>query len=464
MAYKWVEEELETIDIGDKRLNERVKYLLTAASKKPLMSINRMFHTRKEMQAAYRFFDNDLVNEEKIFFPHLKKTHERISQYPVVLCLSDTTSLNYTTRKKQLDSGYISSNNAQGFFLHATIAITPDRMHLGVVQQQFWARDKVKTKKVHRDLLPIEEKESFRWLEAYANTCKISETNKNTKVVHITDREGDIIEILSEYQSRKDDGTAADFIIRSNHNRVISSEDKTTKKLYDKLNKEVKLGEISFEIINRDTSEKRKVHQSVKAASVIIKSKEKSKADIMINAIFLEEIDPPTDVKPVMWYLITSLPISNVEEIKTIIQYYLSRWEVEVFFKTYKSGCKVEEKSLRNAKRLFPLFALLLIVAWRLNYLLHMSRVVPEIICDIFFEESEWKAGYVAATRDRQVPQEVPTLEKMMFYIAKLGGYLERKKDPKPGIKSFWLGLVTLSNYADAWDLFGPGAESKREI
>ena len=153
MVYTWVEEELESIDIGDKRLNKRVKDLLTAASKKPSMSLCRMFHTRKEIQAAYRFFDNDLVDEEKIFSPHLVKTKERISQHPIVLCLSDTTSLNYTTRKKQRDSGYISSNNAQGFFLHATIAITPDRMHLGVIQQKFWARDKVKTKKIHRDLL-----------------------------------------------------------------------------------------------------------------------------------------------------------------------------------------------------------------------------------------------------------------------------------------------------------------------
>lgn len=461
MISKWVEEELESIDIGDKRLNKRVKHLLHAASKQPSVSLCNMFQTRKEVQAAYRLYDNDLVTEHKIFSPHFQKTCERISEYPVVLNLSDTTSLNYTTRKKLPDSGYISSNNAQGFFLHAGLAITPDRLHLGVTQQKFWAREKVKpVKKVHRDFLPIEEKESFRWLESYINSCEIAEQCKNTQIVHISDREGDIIEVFSEYQSRKNLGTAADFIIRSNHNRIIDS-GKGTKKLYDQLSGIEKLGIINFEVIDRVTDKVRKVRQSVKAASVVIKSKEKNKHDISINVICLEEIDPPVGEEPIIWYLLTSLPISNLEEIQTIIKYYLARWEIEIFFKTYKSGCKIEEKSLRKAKRLYPLFSLLLIVAWRLNFLLHMNRIMPEISCEAFFEESEWKAGYIAATRDRQAPSTPPTLGQMISYIAKLGGYLERKNDPQPGIKLLWLGISALYNYADAWELFGPGSMTK---
>lgn len=464
MISKWVEAELETIDIGDKRLNHRVRHFLSAAYKNPTASICRMFHTRKEVQAAYRLYDNDLTTEQKIFAPHFKKTLDRIHEHPVVLALSDTTSLNYTTRKKQPDSGYISSNNAQGFFLHAGIAITPDRLHLGVIQQKFWAREKVKPeKKIHRDFLPIEEKESYRWLESYINSCIISEKCKNTQIVHISDREGDIIEILAEYQSRKNTGIAADFVIRSNHDRLIHS-DKTTKKLYSYLSNSEVLGIINFEIIDRVTENQRKVRQSVKAASVVIKSKEKDKPDITINVVCLEELDPPIGEEPIVWYLLTSLPISTLEEIQKIIKYYLARWEIEVFFKTYKSGCKVEEKSLRNSKRLFPLFSLLLIVAWRLNFLLHMNRIMPEISCEAFFEESEWKAGYVAATRNRQVPAAPPTLGEMISYVAKLGGYLGRKKDPQPGIKVLWLGILALYNYADAWEIFGPGSKAQSEI
>jgi hypothetical protein len=144
MVSKWVVNELESSEFGDKRLNKRVLDILDCASKQPQLSINKLFHTRKEVQACYRFFSNDLVDEKKLIQPHLEKSIERASKHPVVLCLSDTTSLNYTTRKKLKDSGYISSNNAQGFFLHATIAVTPDRLHLGLVGQKFWAREKEK--------------------------------------------------------------------------------------------------------------------------------------------------------------------------------------------------------------------------------------------------------------------------------------------------------------------------------
>jgi hypothetical protein len=87
-----------------------------------------------------------------------------------------------------------------------------------------------------------------------------------------------------------------------------------------------------------------------------------------------------------------------------------------------------------------------------------MSRVMPEISCIYFFEESEWKAGYVAATRNRNLPSSPPAMKEMMEYVARLGGYLGRKKDPAAGVKAIWNGICKLGNYADAWDLFGPGA------
>jgi hypothetical protein len=532
MICKWVDKELEGANIGDQRLDERFKHILTGLSNQPGLSLNRSFQTRKEVQAAYRFFSNGLVDEEKILTPHKNLTAKRASEHPIILSLSDTTSLNYTTRKKNKDSGYISSNNAQGFFLHASIAITPDRLHLGIVNQKFWAREKVKTEKLHRDYRSLSEKESYRWLEAYLDSCKLAEHCKDSQVVHVTDREGDLFEIYSEYHSRKKAGQrVADFVIRSNHNRVVLSGEritsyiklkeskkidnlnlkilkdrqftdskktlknyKITKKkskalkavntktkkisknsfkpakkvstlLYKELENSKQLGIIEFEIIKRDTNQKRLVRQSVRAASVKVNSKDgDSESEVQINAIYLEEIDPPEGEEPVIWRLITSMPINTLEQILTVIKYYLCRWEIEVFFKTYKSGCKVEEKSLRNADRLYPLFCMLLIVAWRVNYLLHMSRIVPDISCEFFFEPSEWKAGYIAATRDRKYPSTPPTLQKMMSYIAKLGGHLGRKNDPHPGPTVIWKGICKLSNYADAWDLFGPEADTKTDF
>ncbi len=464
MVKDWVVSELESVDIGDERLNKRVCHILDCASKQPLLSINKLFHTRKEVQACYRFFSNDLVDEKKITQPHRAKTCERVSQHPVVLSLSDTTSLNFTTRKKLKDSGYISSNNAQGFFLHATIAVTPDRLHLGVVGQKFWAREKVKKARssYEREREMFAEKESYRWLEAYQESCELSRKCEGTQVVHVTDREGDIFEIYHEHKSRD---VAADYIVRSNHNRKVYPKDKPSSTLIQEVEKSPILGEISFDINSREGSATRKVCQTIQTLSAPIKSRygsDKPNLTSTINVIYLKESNPPETDKPVVWCLLTSLPISTKKEVKKVVEYYLCRWEIEVFFKTYKSGCKVEEKSLRAAERLYPLFSLFLIVAWRVNFLLHMGRVLPEVSCSVFFERSEWKAGYIAATRDRNAPEEPPTMGEMMGFVGKLGGHLGRKNDPLPGIKAIWTGICKLTNYADAWDLFGP--ESERAI
>lgn len=464
MATEWVVQELGGVDIGDKRLNKRVLELLEKASKQPQASLNKMFHTRKEVQACYRFFSNDLVDEDKIIKPDIQEAYKRSNQHPIVLSLSDTTSLNYTTRKTLNDSGYISSNNAQGFFLHASIAVTPDRLHLGIISQKFWAREKEKPGRSLREYKPLVEKESYRWIEAYRDACELAENCKDTQVIHITDREGDIFELFTEHESLKSNGRAADYIVRSNHDRTVYPEGKTSNSLIGELDGSKKIGEISFDIIKRAGKTTRRVCQSVQAISVEIKSRygaDTPNVKTTINAVYLKEIDPPEGEKAVIWCLLTSLPISKFEYVKSIIEYYLCRWEIEIFFKTYKSGCKVEEKSLRSANRLYPLFSLLLIVAWRVNFLLQMGRVNPNISCDVFFERSEWKAGCIAATRNREPPSNPPSMGEMIRYIGKLGGHLGRKKDPDPGVKAMWIGVCKLTNYADAWDLFGPEAVAK---
>jgi hypothetical protein len=461
MVKEWVVKELAGIELGDKRLNKRILNLLDTASKQPQSSLNTMFHTRKETQACYRFFSNDLVTESKVLEPHIQQTQERVRQQPVVLCPSDTTSLNYTTRKTLKDSGYLSSNNAQGFFMHTTIAITPDRLHLGIVDQKFWARAKQKTTRssMERDRMMLAEKESYRWLEAYISCGELAKKCPNSQLIYITDREGDIFELFSEREKIK-----VDYIIRSKHNRTVYPLGEKSNKLLEAIENSKMLGEISFEIIKREDGSKRRVYQTIQAGTFEIQSRYGADIPLQkanINVIYLKEFNTPEGEEPIIWRLLTSLQISTQEEVEAVIRYYLCRWEIEVLFKTFKSGCKIEEKSLRSADRLYPLFNLFLIIAWRINFLLHMSRITPDISCEYYFEEPEWRAGYMAATRNKEPLTSPPTLSEMIGYIARLGGHLGRKKDLPPGVKAIWVGICKLHNYADAWDLFGPGANIK---
>lgn len=162
----------------------------------------------------------------------------------------------------------------------------------------------------------------------------------------------------------------------------------------------------------------------------------------------MEEIAPPEGVEPIQWYLLTTLPIENNDDVQKIIQAYLARWDIEVLFRTFKTGCKVEERSLRTANRLYPMFSLFLVVAWRINSLTRISRIQPDLPCTIVFSDEEWKAAYVAVHKSS--PSKVLTIREMLILVARLGGYLNRNSDPEPGAKVIWRGLEYLRIFMDA--------------
>jgi hypothetical protein len=162
--------------------------------------------------------------------------------------------------------------------------------------------------------------------------------------------------------------------------------------------------------------------------------------------------------------LLTTLSIESEEDVQKIIKAYLARWDVETLFRTFKTGCKVEERSLRTSDRLYPMFALFLIIAWRINYLSRISRANPELPCTLIFSEMEWKAAYAAINKTVLTPPTTPTIQEMLIMIARLGGYLNRKNDPPPGAKVIWRGLEYLRAFMDAWELLQPMETAETEF
>lgn len=374
--------------------------------------------------------------------PHFEKTVERIKTCKVAIIASDSSSLNYTTRVSNPDSGYISSNNAQGFLMHASLATTLDRQPLGVVGAKFWARAKEKPeKKMHRDYLPIEEKESYKWIESYLIANEIASQCPDTQIIYVADREADLIELWEEAIQAQKSCNGAHIVVRCNHNRaVIPTEENKSVKLFE-FGKEAPItGHCEFELKDRAThSVIRIVKQTVRASCVCICPAYRpgvAKRQVTLNLIFMEEENPPAGVEPIKWYLLTTLPIQSNEDVQKIIQVYLARWDIEILFRTFKTGCKIEERSLRNSDRLYPMFSLFLIVAWRINSLSRISRMYPDKPCNIIFSETEWQAAYVAINKCKT--DRIPTMREMLILIARLGGYLNRKNDPQPGAKVIW--------------------------
>ena len=180
---------------------------------------------------------------------------------------------------------------------------------------------------------------------------------------------------------------------------------------------------------------------------------------VTVNVVLVSEVDPPPGDEPVEWFLLTSLPIDSVEQVRQIIQYYCVRWMIELFFRVLKSGCRVEERLFEYMDRLLTCLAVYMIVAWRTLYVCRLGRSCPETSCEAVFEPAEWKSVWKVVRRE-DPPAEPPSLGVFVRMVAQLGGYVNRKRPDPPGPQTVWIGLQRMHDFATCWQLFGPEAQA----
>jgi hypothetical protein len=466
----WIEMETKGADFGDQRLDARFQILLKQFSDKPSLSIPAACGGHAETAAAYRFFDNAKTAAAKVLAPHRNATLERIRAEAVVIASQDTSELDLT-RKQEKVGGPLNDANRWGMYVHPLLVMTPQRVPLGVMHVEMWSRDPQELEKTsqerrkERRQKPFAEKESYRWLKGYEAACQIAVEAPNTKVVCVADSESDIYECF--LAGARTDAKRAEWIVRAGQeDRTLAEEEKNLRQL---LACQAPLGKMTVHVSKREATtgdgRKRRQPRESREADVTVKSvrtllNPPRRADeqlppVTVNAILVREENPPEGEEPIEWLLVTSLPIETFEEACTVVSYYCCRWEIEVFFRVLKSGCKIEELQFHREDRLQVCLALYLIVAWRVLYVLKMGRECPDMDCDAIFTEAEWKSVYVIAKKS-PAPKRPPTLAEIIPMIAGMGGYLGRKHDGPPGPKTMWIGLQRMRDFATAWAAFGP--------
>lgn len=455
---EWILEETSLTDFGDKRLKKRLSNVLDALGNKPTPSIPTACKGWHETKAAYRFLSNERVTFERILLGHQEATMKRIEQESTVLLIQDTTELDYTSHPSKKEMGFLNYKDRTGLYLHPTIAVTPSRLCLGVVRTDTICRETLRHRDRSHKQRPIEEKETYCWLQSYRAAQGIAEQCENTCIVSIADREGDIYELLLEGQPTDSSHSQAHWIIRANQNRSLLSKDgqRSGLKLREQLKQSTKLGEVSFELPGREGGKARTVTQQIKARRVTLRPpprQGKPLPPVQVNVVLCEEMNVPDNEKAIEWYLLTSLPINTLSATLKIVEWYLCRWQIEVYFRILKSGCRVEELQLQTKKRLLGCLALYMIVAWRVLFITMIERSNPEETCEIVFEEPEWKSVYMVIHK-KPPPKEPPTLKVMIRLLAELGGFLNRKQDGNPGPQTIWIGLQRTHDFALAWEAF----------
>jgi len=452
--------ELDGIQLGDKRLNRRSKQLLEALAANPEASINSACQGWADTMAAYRFFDNSAVAPEKILRPHSEATVHRMREQPVALVIQDTTELDFT-RHPPHDAQCLNTSRRFGLYDHTHLATTPDGLCLGVVDQEQFAREPESLgKTAEREALPIDEKESLRWLTGYRLAGELAAKCPETQIISVADREADIHDIFVEYQQQA--LPRADFVIRSQVNRCLTERDlEAGGHVYRKIRDEVQSAPLlGTHVIELNQTPKRAARQAtleIRAVTVQIKppTERPHMPPVTLQLVLAHEVGGPGDGTDVSWLLLTSLPISTFKEVLQILDCYVARWIIEVYFRILKTGCRVEEIQLETMDRLQNCLAFYKIIAARVLYLTYLNRTTPQLPCTAVFADSEWKSVW-RVVKQKPLPKQPPTLGEFMKVLTHLGGYNNRATEAPPGPQPLWVGIRRMLDFARAWLAFGP--------
>lgn len=467
---------MATAELQDKRLNERLTKLLSDLGDRPAASIPAACGGHTEMTAAYRFFDNPKVTSADVLDPHRAATRVRMAAQPVVLLVQDTTEANLTRPRQQVQgAGPLDGGARRGALMHALEAFTPDGTPLGAVSVEFWTREdqaqkRSPSEKSHqRESLPIEQKESFRWLAGLRTAREVAQELPQTQFICLADSDADIYDLFVEPRGPQ----SVDWLIRAFRNRRVEPQAEAPEtrlraqllaepvRFTQRITVRERVPKTSCETRKRRVARRRRTARvQVRAARVTLCSPQRSLPSVSVNVVLVSEPHPPAGEVAVEWILVTTLPIQSLEQVRQILRYYRARWMIEVLFRTWKSGCRVEQRRFEHLDRLLPCLALYWIVAWRVLMVCRLGRSRPEMNCEAILEPAEWQSVW-AMTQQKPIPKKPPTLGVMMRLIAQLGGYVNRphRTDP-PGPQTLWLGLQRMYDLAWAWDTFGPGANT----
>jgi hypothetical protein len=443
---------------GDQRLDKRLERLTEELSAIPASNLPQALTNWASLKGGYRFVNNEKVTHEGIIELERQATGHRVEadRGVMVLAVQDTTAFNFANRAALKGLGVLDDNQTPGFFAHSTLAVSEQGVPLGLLGQQVWSRppNDNRVRNAHQSK-PITDKESFKWLASLPHLSRLAK-----RIVIVADREADIYELFQDSRNRD-----IDFVVRAVRNR----------RLEDAPLLRNQLGEIS-PAARYTLTVQRQRNQAERQATVelryttvtLLPPKNRSKRTkviplepLTVQVVEVREIDPPAEVSdPVHWILLTSLPVDTLDDAYRIVRFYTFRWLVERFHYVLKSGgCQFEDSQLRTVEALQRLLGVCSRVAWRVLWLTYQARQTPDAPCTGALSETEWQALTAFTSKSQTPAPSPPTLQQAVRAIAKLGGFIGRKSDGEPGVKTLWRGWQRLQDIVATWLLFHPAQD-----
>ena len=454
---EWAQNEFGGAYLGDRRLGNRLVSSARAMAQHPGVPFSSVEKGNwAAVKGFYRFIDHPEdaeVTPEAILAPHQQRTVQRMMAQPLVLCIQDGSDLNFSGLAECRGLGRIGTNQtgaaSQGLHLHSMLAVTPEGLPLGVLDARFQAplpRSKEDTRQARA--IPIEEKTTFNWILGLRKCVALGAELPDTRLVCVMDREADFFELFDEQRRQ----SRVDLLVRAKHDRLLED----NQKYFETVRKSPAQGQLQIPV-PRQSSRPKKTGQQAKdghpqrLAEVSLRylrielpppEHMKNKVPIPVWVVHVREELPPEGAKPLEWFLLTTGAIGSVEEAAERLRWYTLRWRIEDWHRVLKSGCRIERLAFETGERLKRAVAINLVIAWRVMLMTLLGREGPSLSAEVLFSDLEIRVLHAFA---RQRKLDGPsTLGVAVGLVARLGGYLARRKDPPPGHEVMWRGFAML--------------------
>jgi hypothetical protein len=421
-----------------------------------VVSLRKLANGRSEAVKFERWLGNSNVTIESLIETEQARLRPIVNRRHV-LGIQDTTELNYQKHAGRVNGlGTVGNGKDLGFFIHPMLVIDAETnaclgsAAIHIENRLNGAADDYKK-------LPIEEKESYRWISTAEGSKEVLSEAKS--VTFIGDRENDIYEFIDRIPDEK-----THIITRARHDRRLTNDDK----IFSYLDKQKEAGRIAIKVPQeiRNNRREREAILSIKFSEIFIKKSktctDKSASNnIKINIVEAKEIDCPKDQKIVHWLLLTTHQVINFEEAKQIILWYRQRWNVEQIFRTMKKqGLNVESSQVESAEGLMKLAVIALCAAIQiLQLVIARNGTTKQKTVDVFNKEEQVVLTLLLTqlegkTAKQKNPYPKENLAWATWIIARLGGwdgYIKGKHPPGPGTIGW--GLQRFQGIYDGWKL-----------
>jgi hypothetical protein len=438
----WAEQEFGGAELGDARRTRRLVTVATAMAERSSTSLPEICADRAGLKAGYRFFSNEAIRPEQILSSHVAATVERMAAVPVVLAIQDTTTLNYSHHPATIGLGALNTAQQRGLLVHTTLTVTPERVALGLLAQEVWARDPAAVgTRATRKARPISEKESQKWLTSLEAVIEAKAACPDTQLVSVGDREADVYDLFLVERP-----AGVDLLVRAAWDRGVTG---PQPHLWAALADAPGITTRSVSVPRRPGVPARTASVAIHVQPVTLRPPRHRETEhlppVRVTAVWVIETAPPTDVEPIEWMLLTTRPVTTARQANQLVDWYCCRWEIETWHAILKRGCKIEDRQLDTARRLHRCLAVASVVAWRVLLATRLARTDPDRPCTILLSTAEWQALACRSLNTPTPPSDPPSIRQAVRWIARLGGFIGRASDGDPGPTTLWRGFLALA-------------------